>query len=54
MKKTLIGILAAAALAVASTAQAAAFLNIDVSGTSVSCNTATLVCSGRGSAPSIR
>lgn len=47
MRKTLIGILAGAALAVGATsAQAAAFLQIDVSGTVVSCNTATLVGCG--------
>ncbi len=38
MKKTLIGILAAAAVAVASSAQASAFLSIDVGGTTVSCD----------------
>jgi hypothetical protein len=47
MKKSLIGILAGAAMAVsATTAQAAAFLQIDVDGTSVSCNTATLAGCG--------
>ena len=43
MKKTLIGIAAVAALAVSSSAQASAFLQIDVSGTTVSCNS-NLVC----------
>ena len=38
MKKTLIGIIAAAALAVASSAQASAMLTINVSGTVVSCD----------------
>lgn len=47
MKKTLIGVAAAAALAVSSSAQASAFLQIDVSGTTVSCNSLTLVgCNG--------
>ena len=38
MKKTLIGILAAAALAVASSAQASAFLSVQVGATTVSCD----------------
>ena len=38
MKKTLIGILAAAAVAVASSAQASAFLSIQVGATTVSCD----------------
>jgi len=51
MKKTLIGILlgAASAFGGVSSAEAAAFLSIDVGGTTVSCNTATLVgCSTPG------